>query len=154
MNIPAIITSSGTITLYWQGKAHTVDKSHRNYNLVREAVNKGDTTNLDGLLKPAEAIKNKVASTPNAQNVEVRDGQVFYAGEAVHNSVVDRILQFVAEKFDFAPLVQFLENLIQNPSKASLDNLYRFLEHNKMPITQDGCFLAYKRVTHDYKDGS
>jgi hypothetical protein len=30
--------------------------------------------------------------------------------------------------------------------------LYKFLEHNGHPITQDGCFIAYRGVTKDFKD--
>jgi hypothetical protein len=33
-----------------------------------------------------------------------------------------------------------------------VQELYTFLEHKNLPITEDGCFLAYKAVTSDYKD--
>jgi hypothetical protein len=54
--------------------------------------------------------------------------------------------------FDVAPLVEFMHNLMKNPSKRAVDELYGFLEKNSLPITPDGCFLAYKRVRGDYKD--
>ena len=41
---------------------------------------------------------------------------------------------------------------MRNPSKRAVDELYGFLEKNSLPITPDGCFLAYKRVRGDYKD--
>jgi hypothetical protein len=41
---------------------------------------------------------------------------------------------------------------MDNPSKRSVDQLYGFLEKNSLPITEDGHFLAYKRVRKDYKD--
>jgi len=51
------------------------------------------------------------------------------------------------------PLCKFLENLHENPSMASLDCLYDFLERNQgHPITEDGHFLAYKAVRPDFKD--
>jgi hypothetical protein len=49
-------------------------------------------------------------------------------------------------------MVQFMENLMQNPSKRAVTELYGFLEKNSLPITPDGHFLAYKRVRFDYKD--
>jgi hypothetical protein len=45
-----------------------------------------------------------------------------------------------------------MENLLENPSKRSVDELYGFLEKNNLPITPDGHFLAYKKVRNDYKD--
>ncbi len=30
--------------------------------------------------------------------------------------------------------------------------LYRFLEHNGHPLTEDGCFIAYRGVTDDFRD--
>ena len=52
----------------------------------------------------------------------------------------------------FQPLVTFLNNLMENPSMQSQKELYDFLEHEHLPITEDGCFLAYKAVRSDYKD--
>jgi hypothetical protein len=46
----------------------------------------------------------------------------------------------------------FLENLMQNPSNNSLEQLYLFLEKNHLPITDDGHFLAYKVVKDNYMD--
>jgi hypothetical protein len=48
--------------------------------------------------------------------------------------------------------VSFLENISENPSYQSQQELFDFLEHKNLPITDDGCFLAYKSVTPDYKD--
>jgi hypothetical protein len=39
-----------------------------------------------------------------------------------------------------------------NPSKRAVDELYTFLEHRALPITDNGNFLAYKAVNSDYTD--
>jgi hypothetical protein len=52
----------------------------------------------------------------------------------------------------FQPLVNFLDNLMENPSMQSQTELYDFLEHQYLPITEDGHFLAYKAVRNDYMD--
>ena len=49
-------------------------------------------------------------------------------------------------------MVNFMDNLYQNPSKRAVDELYGFLEKGNLPITPDGHFLAYKKVREDYKD--
>jgi hypothetical protein len=48
--------------------------------------------------------------------------------------------------------LKFLDNLYQNPSSSVVQRLYQFLEHGSMPTTEDGCFLAYKKVTPEFKD--
>ena len=46
----------------------------------------------------------------------------------------------------------FLKNIMENPSYQSQLELYDFLEHKHLPITEDGCFLAYKAVRKDFMD--
>lgn len=148
-----LISSSGTTTVYVNGKVHTVTRDHVNYAKIVDVLKgSGPYDDLSNLIDVATAIRTTVTSAPGTGGVEVKDRQVFFNGEVVHGTLVDRILQFVREGYDFAPLAKFLTNLFQNPSKKSLDNLYRFLDINQHPITEDGCFLAYKRVADDYMD--
>lgn len=48
--------------------------------------------------------------------------------------------------------MRFYERLQKNPSKRSVDQLFPFLDKMNIPITADGCFLAYKGVNSDYTD--
>ena len=41
---------------------------------------------------------------------------------------------------------------MNNPSMQSQTELYDFLEHENLPITEDGYFLADKAVSKDFKD--
>lgn len=50
------------------------------------------------------------------------------------------------------PFLKFAERLQKNPSFRSVQQLHGFLEHSNIPITKDGCFLAYKGVTSELKD--
>jgi len=45
-----------------------------------------------------------------------------------------------------------MENLMQNPSARAVNELHDMREINHMPITDRGTFLAWKRVTDDFKD--
>lgn len=58
----------------------------------------------------------------------------------------------MSEGFKFDHMVKFLENLMQNPSARGVSETYWFLENYGLPITDDGCFLAYKAVRSDYTD--
>ena len=54
------------------------------------------------------------------------------------------------EGFDITPLTNFIDNVMVNPSKRAVDELYGFLEYGNLPLTPDGCFLAYKVVGSNY----
>jgi hypothetical protein len=50
------------------------------------------------------------------------------------------------------PMIKFLENLMSNPSVTAVTELYSFLEKGNLPLTEDGHFLAYKRIRGNWRD--
>jgi hypothetical protein len=118
-----------------------------NYNLVKEALKKND---LDAIPKLADIPKSIQDFT--GANIMVQNGIVLYKNKPLDNGLTRRILALMNEGFPFAPMLKFLENLMQNSSFHSIKELYNFLVHRNLPITEDGCFLAYKSVQSDYKD--
>jgi hypothetical protein len=68
------------------------------------------------------------------------------------DAITNKIITMHSQGFDCRPLVNFLANLYQNPSQTAIAELYLFLDACNLPITEDGCFIAYKIVRHDYKD--
>jgi hypothetical protein len=71
---------------------------------------------------------------------------------SLHPAILARIMKMNEQGFSAQPLVNFIANLYANPSKSAVDELYLFIEQNELPITEDGCFIAYKIVQNDYKD--
>lgn len=142
-----IVSNSGTITLFIGEKNHSVDTTHPNYQRIKDSLRDKKYDSLESLVD----IPRTVAKYSGSQ-VTVDNGVVKYQGEVIHNSVVNKILQFVTEGFDINPLVKFLENLMQNPSKRSVDSLYEFLERHDLVIDEDGFFLAYKKVNSNWMD--
>lgn len=114
-------------------------RNMRDGKATKEDIKRIFTTNSDNL----SLVSGKIT---------VQDGNVYFNGEQVHNVVTERILQFMREGLPFEPLVLFLENLMQNPSYSSRQELYDFLQNRNLPITEDGYFLAYKAVRSDYMD--
>ena len=137
----------GNLTLILNNKAHQVLPDHINYKMILEAL---PTATNDELLELVD-IETAVAAFSQGQ-VEVKNGKVLFEGEEVHGSISKRILEFMSKGLPFEPLVKFLENLMNNPSMQSQTELYDFLEHENLPITEDGYFLAYKAVSKDFKD--
>ena len=142
------IFGSDFITLMIGTRTHTIRKdSHPNYEEILQAVKTADWTTVQSLISVKEAVKNF-----SQGKIEISNGVLYYNGNEIHNSLVIRIQELIKGGFGADSLIAFLENLLLNPSKTSVDELYEFLEKSSLPITQDGCFLAYKKVRDDYKD--
>ena len=146
MSVPFMFVD-GNLTLVLDNKTYQVLPDHINYKLILEAL---PTATAEELLEIVD-LEKAVASFSDGL-VEVKNGQVTYEGEIVHGSIAKRILEFMSKGLPFQPLVNFLDNLMQNPSMQSQKELYDFLEHENLPITEDGYFLAYKAVRSDFKD--
>jgi len=146
-NIPYVIKTNGSVTLYLNGECMTVATDHPNYNKIVEALKSGDHSQIENMVNVAKAVI-KYASG----QISIENGQIFYGTFAVHNTLTDRIIKMMSEGFKFDHMIKFLENLMQNPSGRAVNETYTFLENYGLPITDDGCFLAYKAVRNDYKD--
>ncbi len=133
------------------GKPVTVAKSDKYFDAVVTAL-KAKATGEE-ILDILEAEKRKLEEAVQvAQGIELKGGQLYYEGDVIAGVLGSRMMQMVDEGFDLAPMSAFLANLMQSPAKRVVDHLYAFLDHGKNPITEDGCFLAYKAVRSDFKD--
>lgn len=112
-----------------------------------EAFKAEEWEKLYGLMHPETAIQ-KVAV--KFGKIAVADGLVTYDGEEVNNVAVQRILSFIEEGLDILPLVKFLDKLMKNPSRRSVQELYKFLEVCQLTLTENGNFLGYKAVNSDF----
>ena len=149
-NTAITITGSGKICAVIDGKSYTVDKTHRNYTAILGSVKEKDYTAFVSLVDMTTPVRNYITQSSSTGLVAINDGVITYDGEVIHNMLTDRILTFAGEGLPFEPLMRFFENLMQNPSKASTDELYAFLEAGELPLTEDGCFLAFKNVQGTY----
>lgn len=71
---------------------------------------------------------------------------IMVAGHKVKNHLVTTWIDIRHNGGDTKAYELFLENLARNPSATSIKELVDFLSHGGFPITDDGCFLAYKGV--------
>jgi KTSC domain len=103
--------------------------------------------NWDALYRAMRPVK---AFISNVNGVEIRDGFVYWNGQEVHSVISDRIMDFALKGLDHKPLCMFLNKLMANPSSRALNELYKFLEHKYLPITDNGNFIAYKGIGKDW----
>lgn len=143
-----IISGSGQITIAHDGKSYTAGVDHPAYSKIRQAViDEQDADEIIALFDVELAVLSYSEGL-----VKVREDMLFYNGEPIQNSLADRVMMMMRQDFPFKPMLKFLANILENPSNRAVQELYTFLEHKNLPITEDGCFLAYKAVREDYTD--
>lgn len=149
--MPSFIKTETHISIVFDdGHPATVYSSSSHYQAVIAAVKAGDWEQVRDLACPINVVKKQVASL--GERVTVEHGYVCLDGTPIHNTLTKRMLSMRADGFDIAPMSKFLENLMDNPSYRAVTELYDFLEASNLPITEDGHFLAYKRVNGDFTD--
>jgi hypothetical protein len=143
----AYIYDGVTLTIFHKGETHTINSDFHNFDECMKHLNEGD---FDAAVL-ASSLTQKINQYGNGL-VKVVDGVVYYDGKPIHNSLTSRILMMIKQGVTVTPLVNFMNNLMKNPSGRAVQELYRFMECNKLPITPDGFLLAYKNVDDRYMD--
>ena len=146
MAYPYIVQGS-QVTVVINAKPHVVSRAHPMYQRVVDAIKANDWETVDSIIDPKQVILEY-----GNGNIAVQGDTMYWKGEEFHNSLATRMIRMLQDGFDVKPMVAFMENLMQNPSKRAVTELYGFLEKNSLPITPDGSFLAYKKIRQDYTD--
>jgi len=148
MSFPYVLTSN-SISIYGDKNNFTLSKDHPNFQAVINLISSGCTDESE--YQELIDVRSSISSASNGK-IEIVGDTVYCNSDEVHNAVVDAIFEYRACGLPIDSICKFLENLMQNPSKNSIDQLWRFIDHHKLPLTEDGMLLAYKAVRSDYKD--
>jgi hypothetical protein len=131
------------------GERHSINAGNGMFSKALEAYKVNDWDAFIGCVNPTIRLKSLYASY---EGIEVKDGNLYVFDEPVHSTLATRVLSFLEAGLDCVHLFKFILKLNLNPSKRAVDELYTFLEHRALPITDNGNFLAYKAVREDYTD--
>lgn len=108
------------------------------------------------LLQPAKVVEK---FSHGKLQIDAAKREILYVADEdtvpyrVSNKLTARVIEMVREgDTGVSTLLNFLEKLMENPSRRAVDELYGFLEANDIVIQPDGDFIAWKRVRSDYLD--
>jgi hypothetical protein len=135
------------ITVNYDGQTHIVPRSDTLADRLIKAVKEQRLDEIPSLVSTAKRIE----AFSNG-NFVVREGRIFVNGVEAPQHLGNKIVRFSNEGLPYQPLVKFAEKLQKNPSFRAVNELFTFLEKNDHPITENGNFIAYKRVRSTFKD--
>jgi len=140
---------SGFITVVLDGERHSINAGNSLFSKALDAYKADDWDAFIACVNPEIRLKSLYASY---EGIEVKDGNLYVFGDPVHSTLATRVISFLEHGLNCVHLFKFILKLNLNPSKRAVDELYTFLEHRALPITDNGNFLAYKAVRADYTD--
>ena len=142
-----IISNSGVVNAIAGGQAYTFDKNHHNYSSLVRHLKSDNVEHFEAAYDIAASVEHFCDGY-----VHIKNGTLNWNGIPMPELFSDRIMQMRKEGFEFEPMLNFLNNLNENPSDKAIVELFDFMQHKHLPITDDGNFLAYKAVKEDFTD--
>jgi len=144
------ITNNTKIILFINGKSISVEKTDKRYPKIVKVFELPSSEQEDAVLKVLEPAEVSVKSIHGQNGFEVVDEDIFYKGEKLPNAFATKIKSIIRDGLPLEHFEKFWENLKENPSANSINELIDFLSNKELPITDDGFFIAYKGVDHGY----
>lgn len=150
------VKSDSKIVVFIKGKPYTVLKEDVKYNMLSSMIMSND--NEDAI---EEMLNKKIELRKNISKLglQINDKlEIFYKDKLIPKDISLVINNFCSLYKDyqdddiFKALEHFTVNLLDNPNYENIEDLYSFLQKGDLPITSDGCFMAYKVVRSDFKD--
>jgi hypothetical protein len=141
------ILQGTNLSIFIDGVLHQIGGDHLSYNGIMEAIKAGDKDKVKSLVDARKAVEDF-----SNGSVTIKGDEVFWNGMKMHGAITTRMISMMREGFDISPLVNFMDRLMQNPSKQAVDEAYMFFEACDLPITPDGYFLAFKKVNDNFFD--
>jgi hypothetical protein len=145
------IVTDNSITIFAGAKPFVARKEHPSYQKIKNLVKAQKFEEATKLFD----IGNSISNQSNGK-ITIKNNNIYWNEKPLHNYVTSRILALLKEGFDTKPVINFLEDLYNNNPLVKQDNnhylvedLYKFLSVNDLPLCEDGSFLAWKRVRND-----
>lgn len=142
-----IIANDGNVTAVVSGQAYNFSKAHPNYNKLINHLKNNNVEHFEACYDIVSHLNAYCEGYVNCNH-----GVLNWDGIKMPNMFTSTILDMVKQGFPFEPMLNFLDNMSQNPSDHAIVELFDFMENKNMPITTDGHFLAYKAVNPKFKD--
>ena len=147
MKITAGTLTNGTLTLILDDGAQilTARNDHPKWNEIIEAFKSDNANKLISLISLKSVIEDYTVGM-----LSINGTGVTYAGKPIHTIDAERVMAFLRDGLPYKPIANYIERKMANPSSRAINEMYNFLEHKNMPLTDKGTFIAYKGVSEDF----
>jgi hypothetical protein len=144
--------STTAITAYINGVPKTINEDHINFiHVDKLLLNQNIEPILPQILSELmDAVKAMKEAVIEYDAIQIIDNEVIFDGTPVHGLLSDMMISIVQGGSDVTSWCRFMIKLNENPAAHAVNELYEWMMKAQMPITENGNFLAYKKVKDDY----
>lgn len=129
---------------------HQADSNHPHWQRILELLNANDPAVFD-LFDVASAVAKKLMVL--SERITYDHGLIRFDGEVQKGPLADHLVRVIKTGTDdYKPVVKFWENVAQNPSDRSREEMFEWLSKHEFSIDQDGYIVGYKSYTSVDKD--
>ena len=140
----------GGLNILVNRQVHPVSKSHPFYAQIKQGLRDGiPEEQMAELITPAKRVSRFILESGIVAEVS-EDGIKLDGLPANVPGLVERIMETLEQDLPAAPLMNFLANVLKNPSYKARGHVFRYVDAHNLPITPDGCFLGYRGLEADY----
>ncbi len=145
------IAVNDTIQIFFGDQSINIQKNSDNKYLFESVFNLIKEQKLDELKERFFEIKEAIEKYTKGNFAKKETGELCLKGdtEPIPTMLAKKLLEFKDAGLDFMPLVRFWKKLKSNPDPKVKLQLYDFILHNKIPITELGDVICEKGVKED-----
>ncbi len=139
------VKTAKSLLLKIAGKNYSIPTSDASVPEILDAIRAGATE--DDIIDKVD-VRRLILKEFDGTSFELdpETNGIYIDGELVHESVSRRLLEYSEASLSerVRSIVAFWRNVKLNPNPRAQTDLFKFLSHNNMPITEDGFVLCYK----------
>jgi hypothetical protein len=142
------------ITIFCNEDSRVVTKGYPKFKTIREKLISSDFDD-QALQETFELLSLPTFIEKFSEgNITVshEEGKIYYGSFEIKNSLVVHMFDIISRGEDVMPMVRFLDMLMDNPKADIVEELYGFMQHNGIEISEDGFILGFKGVKSNYND--
>ena len=151
-DFPRTVTNRNIIITGPDGEMSTFKKEDAAYDRLKKAFREEDWDAVPAIMSPKTAVRRLSDDQMRVEGDTVILSDDDGAEWEVPHALSECIIMHIDQDLHLGGLMNFARNLRRNPSRRSAHQLFPWCESANLTITEDGCFLAWKRVRSDFKD--
>lgn len=136
------VANNTMINIVVDGNVYNADSTHPSFREIIAACLAEDFEKAIALANTGKTIEKWSLGA-----FEFKNGKLYYCGETLHGSLIEKIIKSIQEGDDNVnKYVFFLEDALRN-DKNSYNEMWDFIKHNDIKIHDNGAIIGYKKVT-------
>ncbi len=156
MFIPHLILPNAVVVTSNDGSPISIDNKHPNYDTVVTMLTTSTVPSYDELMDLMQPVREyrKALSTSAFYENDAGNVCIDISGYpfVLPSTLQHEVLRIHRANGNLNPLQAFVTRLAANPDKDVHNQLYGFISACGLTLTEEGYFLAYKKVRGDYLD--